>query len=91
MGDSYVQPGQQVSAGDVLGGMGAMGSLDATHVHFEAIGYCDALGTYVYLDPTLVVNGYYSTQMQGSGLRVTVGGQGTARLDSLPDSFMRAR
>ena len=47
MGDSYVQPGQQVSAGDVLGGMGAMGSLDATHVHFEAIGYCDALGSYV--------------------------------------------
>lgn len=64
MADSVVQPGQQLQAGDQIGGMGSMGG--AVHTHMEAIGTCN--GTYVYLDPTLVVHGYYNDHSACEGL-----------------------
>jgi len=38
------------------------------HVHFEALGYCDAIGSYVYIDPTLVANNYFSTASACEGI-----------------------
>jgi murein DD-endopeptidase MepM/ murein hydrolase activator NlpD len=57
MGTSAVTPGQMVNVGDPLG---TMGDTDAgPHVHAEAWGECPSMGTYVILDPQLVVKGYY--------------------------------
>jgi murein DD-endopeptidase MepM/ murein hydrolase activator NlpD len=57
MGTSNVQPGQQITPGTLLGGMG---DTDAgPHVHLEGWGLCPATGTYQILDPQLIVSGYY--------------------------------
>ena len=57
MGTSNVQPGQKVNTGDMLGGMGDTDG--GPHVHLEAWGWCPKQGTYVIIDPQLVVGGYY--------------------------------
>lgn len=53
------QVGDHIDPGQLVGAMGTFGT--GPHVHFEAIGMCKATGTYVYLDPTLVVDGYYNS------------------------------
>jgi murein DD-endopeptidase MepM/ murein hydrolase activator NlpD len=59
MGTSAVTPGQQVNVGDALG---TMGNTDAgPHVHLEGWAWSPALGTYVIIDPQLIVGGYYKT------------------------------
>lgn len=56
MGGSSVQPGQQLQPGDQIGTMGSMGGM--VHTHIEGLAMCN--GNYIYLDPTLVYNGYYN-------------------------------
>jgi murein DD-endopeptidase MepM/ murein hydrolase activator NlpD len=57
LSDSYVQDGQMVNPGDQIAAQGSMGGM--VHTHMEALAICN--GTYIYLDPTLVANGYYSS------------------------------
>lgn len=56
MGGSTVQPGQVLNPGDVYGTMGSMGGM--VHTHQEGLAICN--GNYIYLDPTLIYNGYYN-------------------------------
>lgn len=53
---STVQDGQIVNAGDQIGNQGSMGGM--VHTHLEALAICN--GNYIYLDPTLVIDGYYT-------------------------------
>ena len=64
MGNLTADPGQELAAGDEVGSMGSAGGM--AHVHMEAWGVCN--GTYVYLDPTLVVDGYYSEHSACEGI-----------------------
>lgn len=59
MGTSNVQPGQQINAGDLLGGMGD--TEGGPHIHLEGWGFCPKTGTYQIVDPQLVVGGYYQS------------------------------
>lgn len=59
MGTSDLQPGQTISPGDLIGGMGNTDG--GPHTHLEAWGFSPELGTYKILDPALVVGGYYQT------------------------------
>jgi hypothetical protein len=62
--ESYVggQSGQVIEAGTPLGTSGP-----EAHIHMEVHGYCPAMGTWVILDPTLVVNGYYENHSTCEG------------------------
>jgi murein DD-endopeptidase MepM/ murein hydrolase activator NlpD len=57
MGGSTVTAGQELAPGDQIGTMGAMGGM--VHTHIEGLAICN--GTYIYLDPTLVYDGYYNS------------------------------
>ena len=65
-GSLFGSTAPSATTGYAAGGMGSMGGM--VHTHFEAIGYRPALGTYVYLDPTLVVNGYYDEASACEGI-----------------------
>lgn len=64
VGDSAVQgmSGQRIAAETPLGTVGP-----EAHIHMEIHGYCPALGTWMILGPTLVVNGYYDSHSAGAG------------------------
>jgi len=59
MGTSALQPGQIVNPGDLLGGMGD--TEGGPHIHLEGWIYSPALGTYMIVDPQLIVSGWYAT------------------------------
>ncbi len=61
-----MQAGQRMSAGDTIGGIGAAGGKSLTQT--EAIGFCPNMGTWAYLDPTLVTNGFYNERGACEGL-----------------------
>jgi hypothetical protein len=80
MGDSALQPGQQVNVGDPLGTMGSNDQVSAgggPHIHLEGwLG--DAVTGYQIVDPTLIVGGHYT----GSGASAAPRGSlGTPTLD----------
>ncbi len=60
---SNVQVGQAIKSGDVVGSVGDAGT--GAHTHVTALLYDPALGArgdpnaYIYVDPTLVFNGYF--------------------------------
>lgn len=58
-GSADLVPGQVIEPGDLLGTMGD--TEGGPHIHLEGWAWSPRLGTYVLVDPALIVNGYYQT------------------------------